>query len=219
MYAENANYFRWSSFRMFQSIEDLSEKTLRPFNTHKKNTLCNNRKLITMIFYNACVTSILNFCPRFSGTYYWIICIFVGSALESGLWAFDESPLGLAIGVVQRMIEFINTNMDITDLTINCGDWALVTLMTMVLGSITNPRSTSKLYSILERGVITACKNDTSIVDEIVRESISPSRWRSQEKLWGVCLRARGHQIRGEKSSFGGWGRWSISMVVVRKGC
>ena len=74
------------------------------------------------------------------------------------------------------MIEFINTNMDITDLTINCGDWALVTLMTMVLGSITNPRSTSKLYSILERGVITACKNDTSIVDEIVRESISPSR-------------------------------------------
>ena len=46
--------------------------------------------------------------------------------------------------------------------------------MTMVLGSITNPRlftlySSSKLYSLLERGVISACKNDTSIVDEIDR--------------------------------------------------
>ena len=60
---------------------------------------------------------------------------------------------------------------------------------------------------------ITTFKNDTSIVDEIVQESHSPSRWRSRGKLWWMCLRAQDHWIRREKSSFEGWGKLTLLLI------
>ena len=66
---------------------------------------------------------------------------------------------------------------------------------------------------MLKHEAITTRKNDTSIVDEIVQESVSPSRWRCRGKLWWVCLRARDHRIRREKSSFGVWGKLTLLLI------
>ena len=60
---------------------------------------------------------------------------------------------------------------------------------------------------------ITTYKNDTSIVDEIVQESHSPSRWRSRGKLYGVCLRTRDPRIRRGKPSFGKWGKLALLLI------
>ena len=71
----------------------------------------------------------------------------------------------------------------------------------------------SKLYSMLMQGAITTCKDDNSMVDDIVQESVSPSRWRCRRKLWWVCLRARDHRIRRGKSSFEGWGKLTLLLI------
>ena len=63
------------------------------------------------------------------------------------------------------------------------------------------------------QGAITTYKDDSSIVDEIVQESVSPSRWRCRKKLWWVCLRARDHRIRRGKSSFEGWGKLTLLLI------
>ena len=93
--------------------------------------------------------------------------------------------------------------------------------MTNVSAPATFPRSTdaelypsfaSKLHCMLKQAIITYTK-DRSITDEIALESVSPSRWRCRRKLWWVCLRARDHRIRREKSSFEGWGKLTLLLI------
>ena len=66
---------------------------------------------------------------------------------------------------------------------------------------------------MLEQGAIITYTKVRSITDEIALESQSPSRWRCRRKLWWVCLRARDHRIRGEKSSFEGWGKLTLLLI------
>ena len=94
--------------------------------------------------------------------------------------------------------------------------------MTMVSAPAPFPRSmdaelyptlASKLHYMLEQGAITTYKKDRSIADELALESVSPSRRRCLGKLWWVCLRARDHRIRGEKSSFRKWGKLTLLLI------
>ena len=93
----------------------------------------------------------------------------------------------------------------------------------MILGSITNPRSTgwqmyiltkSKSDSLLtKREIFTDRKDVTLFVDEIARENDSPSEDATEEKLYGVCLRTRDPRIRRGKPSFGKWGKLALLLI------
>ena len=95
--------------------------------------------------------------------------------------------------------------------------------MTMILSSITNPRSTGWQMYVLAKSksdsLLTNVKYSLIVMTSLFSSMRSHERMTlrpddaTEEKLYGVCLRTRDPRIRQGKPSLGRWGKLALLLI------